>query len=141
VVSKIRAQRVADRIREEISDILIKEVQDPRLVGISVTDVIVDRELEYANIYVSSVEGSIREQAILSGLIHATGFLRAELSQRIQLRSFPRLRFHWDPTFERADNMERLFASLHSEEQDKKHTVSLENPKDPESIESDQIDL
>jgi len=112
VVSQVRADRIAGRIREDLSEILIKESQDPRLFGISVTDVKVDRELDYANIYVSAVEGSQRAPEIIAALEHAQGFLRSELARRINLRSFPRLRFHWDPTFERAEAMERLFASL-----------------------------
>jgi ribosome-binding factor A len=95
---------------------LIQEISDPRLEGISVTDVKIDRELAYAEIYVSALEGSARSKEILEGLEHAQGYLRKELSQRIELRTFPRLRFHWDPTFERAEKIERLIASLHQEE-------------------------
>lgn len=116
MVSKTRKQRISERIREELSEMLLQEVSDPRLSGISVTDVEVDRELAYANIYVSALEGSSRAQEILDGLEHAQGFLRRELSQRIELRTFPRLRFHWDPTYERAEKIERLIAELHAQE-------------------------
>ena len=112
MVSKMRAQRIADRIFEELSVILLMEVSDPRLVGVSITNVRVDRELAYASIYVSSIEGSEVADEILEGLQHAGGFLRRELAQRIQLRSFPRLRFYWDPSPERADHIDRLIASL-----------------------------
>jgi len=115
VVSQLRAQRIADRILEELSEILLWHISDPRLTGISVTDVKVDRELAYADIYVSALEGNLRAKEILAGLEHAQGFLRHELSQRIELHSFPRLRFRWDVTFERADRIEQLIASLHSE--------------------------
>lgn len=112
MVSKIRTQRIADQIRQELSSILIFNSSDPRLTGISITDVTVDRELAFANIYVSAVEGSERSDEILSGLMHAKGYLRRELSQRIKLRSFPKLRFHWDPTPENAEHIERLIADL-----------------------------
>lgn len=134
MVSKVRVQRIADRIREELSEILIKESVDPRLEGVSVTDVKVDRELEFANIYVSAVEGSQRAQEILEGLSHAQGFLRSELARRINLRSFPRLRFHWDPTFEKAEHMERLFASLQNDQQSGEGGVSTEGS---DSIQTD----
>jgi ribosome-binding factor A len=131
VVSKTRAQRIADRIREELSEMLIQEISDPRLAGISITDVHVDRELAYAEIYYSALEGEKRAKDILDGLEHAQGFLRHELSQHIELRTFPRLRFHWDPTFERAERIEKLIASLHAEEataeQDPSH-ADLEPP-------------
>ena len=114
--SKVRLQRIADRVREEISEMLIREIHDPRLVQIYITDVKVDRELAFADIYVSAVEGSIRSSEILSGLEHASGFLRHELSSRIELRTFPRLRFHWDPTPENADHIERLIVELRKNE-------------------------
>lgn len=116
MVSKLRQQRINERIREELSEMLLQEISDPRLTGLSVTDVRVDRELAYANIYVSSYEGSVRKKEILEGLEHASGFLRHTLAQRIELRTFPRLRFHWDPTYERAERIEQLLASLRNEE-------------------------
>lgn len=94
---------------------VIQDISDPRLEGVSITDVTVDRELTYAEIYVSALEGVERSAAILSGFEHAQGFLRRELAQRIEIRVFPRLRFHWDPTFERAEKIERLISSLHQE--------------------------
>lgn len=112
MVSKLRAERVAERIYEELSTILIMEVSDPRLATVSVTDVTVDRELAFATIYVSSLEGSEAAQGIIEALNHAMGYLRRTLAQRIQLRSFPRLRFVWDPIPERADKIDRLLDSL-----------------------------
>jgi ribosome-binding factor A len=117
LVSKTRATRIADRIREELSELLIQNISDPRLAGISVTDVTVDRELAYAEIFVSAVEGSSRSKEVLAGLEHAQGFLRRELAHRVDLRQFPRLRFHWDPTFERAEALERLIAELHQDDE------------------------
>lgn len=115
--SKIRLKRIGDRIREELASMLVKEIQDPRLLGVMVTDVTVDRELAYAEVFVSAVEGNERSTEVLNGMQHAGTFLRAALSQRIDLRVFPRLRFHWDPTPERADRFERLLHSLKQEEQ------------------------
>jgi len=112
MVSKLRAERVAERIHEELSNILIMEVSDPRLGMVSITDVSVDRELAFATIYVSSLEGSEAAEGIIQGLNHARGYLRRALAQRIQLRSFPRLRFVWDPIPERADKIDRLLDSL-----------------------------
>lgn len=112
----VRLQRIADRIREVLAEMLIKEINDPRLEQITITDVTVDRELAYANIFVSCVEGSVRSKDILSGLKHASGYIRRELANRIDLRSFPHLRFHWDPTPENADKIEKLLFSLSKDE-------------------------
>lgn len=108
----IRLQRIADRIREELSEMLIREINDPRLEQVYVTDVQVDRELAFANIYVSAIEGSQRSKEVLVGLKSASGYIRRELAQKVELRSFPRLRFHWDPTPENADQIERLLLEL-----------------------------
>ncbi len=115
--SKQRLQRIAERLREELSEMVIMEISDPRLSGISITDVTVDREFTYADIYVSAVEGHERAAEVLEGLAHASGYLRKALAERVELRVFPRLRFHWDPTPEKADHIERLIASLHAEEE------------------------
>jgi len=112
VVSTTRAQRIALRIREELSEMLVLEIYDPRLRDVSITDVTVDRELAYADIYVSAIQGSEGSAEIFQGFERAQGFIRRELSRRVELRTFPRLRFHWDPTFERAERIERLIAGL-----------------------------
>jgi ribosome-binding factor A len=127
MVSKNRAQRIADRIYEEISEMLIFDIQDPRLSGVSVTDVVVDRELAFADIYVSSVQGSESAEDILSGFQRASGFLRSELARRIDLRTFPQIRFHWDQTPERAEKIEKLLDSLSQESQLTSEDDLLEN--------------
>lgn len=115
MVSKQRTERIAERIRNELSEMLIYDISDPRLEGVSITDVNVDRELAFASIYVSAFEGSVRTDEIMAGLESARGYLRRELSHRINLRSFPHLRFYWDPTFERAEHIDKLIASLQEE--------------------------
>lgn len=132
MVSKQRVQRIAERIQEDLSEMLIHEVSDPRLAGISVTDVRVDRELAFADIYVSALEGSERAEEILDGLEHASGFLRSELASRVDLRTFPRLRFHWDPSFERAERIEQLIASLHEQSSPQNSDTPLREDEDGE---------
>jgi ribosome-binding factor A len=110
--SGTRLQRIADRIRQELSEMLIREINDPRLKQIYVTDVKVDRELAYADVYVSAVEGVSRSADVLAGLESASGFIRRTLASRVELRAFPRLRFHWDMTPENADRIEQVLAEL-----------------------------
>ncbi|GAB4581168.1 MAG: 30S ribosome-binding factor RbfA [Anaerolineales bacterium] len=119
MVAKIRQQRIAERIREEVSEMVLGEITDPRVAGIMVTDVIVDRELAYATIFVSAYDSAERKQDILDGLENARGFIRYQLSQRIDLRSFPQVRFKWDPTPERAERIEKLLDTLALEEKQK----------------------
>lgn len=115
MVSKSRAVRIADRMREELAELLVKEISDPRLLGVSITDVEVDRELAYATIFFSSIEGAARADEIQAGFEHAQGFLRSELAHRINLRVFPRLRFRYDPTFEKAEHIEHLLDSINQD--------------------------
>ncbi len=91
---------------------LIHEINDPRLKQIFVTDVKLDRELAFADVYISALEGSSRSAEILAGLEAASGFFRRALSSRVEIRSFPKLRFHWDPTPENADHIEKVLAGL-----------------------------
>jgi ribosome-binding factor A len=116
VVSKLRLERISERIREDLAEILLQEVSDPRLEGVNITGVKVDRELAYADIFVSALEGAERTQEILEGLKHAQGYLRRSLAARIELRTFPRLRFHWDATAEKAERIEEIIAALHADE-------------------------
>jgi ribosome-binding factor A len=117
MASSGRANRIAQQIKEDLSTILLFDVGDPRLEGVYITDVNVDRELAYANIFVSTLEGSVREEEVLEGLNRAKGFLRSRLAQRIQLRSFPNLRFNWDPTPENAERIEKLLDSLRKDDE------------------------
>jgi ribosome-binding factor A len=119
MVSESRSVRIADRIKRELSLIFLQEIEDPRLEGVNVTSVNVDRELAYADVYVSAYEGSQRKEEIMAGLRHAHGYLRSELARSIShLRNFPEVRFHWDPIPERADRIDRLIAELDAEEQE-----------------------
>jgi ribosome-binding factor A len=110
--SGIRLQRIADRIRLELSEMLIREISDPRLKLIYVTDVKIDRELAYADVYVSAIEGVSRSKDVLAGLESASAFIKRTLASRVELRAFPRLRFHWDMTPENADRIEKKLAEL-----------------------------
>lgn len=116
MASQGRANRVAQRIKEELSTLMLFEVSDPRLENVFITHVKVDREMAFADIYVSALEGSERSDEILEGFDRAAGFLRSKLAQLIQLRSFPRLRFNWDHVPENADRIDRLIASLNKDD-------------------------
>ena len=114
--SVLRMKRINDRIKEILSMVLLAKVDDPRLSGVTITDVKVDRELDFANIYVSALEGQERADEILDALKKARGFLRYEVSQEIDLRVTPKFRFLWDPTPERADRIDNLLMEWQKEE-------------------------
>ena len=113
--SEARARRVGERIQEELAILLIRNVADPRLNMVTITEVDVDRELAYATIYVTASGGEEREEEVLEGMESASGYFKSELATRIQLRSFPQLRFRWDVAHERGQRIEELLDSLKTE--------------------------
>lgn len=117
MVSESRTDRIADRIQRELTLLFLQEISDPRLDGVTVTSVEVDRELAYADIYVTAVDAYDQKGEIMRALDKAAGFIRSQLVLSISnLRSFPQIRFHWDPTPERVDRLDQIFAELDQEE-------------------------
>jgi ribosome-binding factor A len=124
MATKARARKIAERIQEELADILMRNVADPRLAMVTITAVDVDRELAYAQIYVVASGDDERMDEVLAGLEGAQGYLRSQLAARIQLRSFPQLRFRWDASHERGARIEELLDSLQEERGEKAGDVS-----------------
>lgn len=85
------------------------EVTDPALLGVTVTEVTVDREIEYADVYVHSLDD---RDEVMAGLQRANGFLRRELAIRTRFRKTPVLHFHWDVALEHGERIDELLASL-----------------------------
>lgn len=107
-----KKDRIAERIRIVMSELLMREVSDPRLQSVTVTDVKLDPEIMYARVYVNALGDEAREPEVMAGLDRAGGFLRRELSKRLRVRSVPELRFVWDKTLASADRVERLLDDL-----------------------------
>ena len=110
---KIRPERVAQRMRREVADILENKLRDPRVTGlVSVTDVEVSHDLSFAKVYVSVLEeGPARAQA-LEALRHASGFVRHALRPRLGLREVPEIRFLLDTSIERGARVEDILRRL-----------------------------
>jgi ribosome-binding factor A len=104
-----RIERVNTQIKRELSELILRELRDPRLDEfISVTDVAVSPDLKFARVYVSAVSGQEKQQQVLQALESASGFLRSELAKKIRLRRMPELHFQWDDSIERGDRILRL---------------------------------
>ena len=113
-----RQQRVSDRVREELADLLERRTEDPRLRGLTITSVEVTQDLKQAFIYVSSLAGVEGSQAALAGLEHAKRFFRRELAARIELRIVPDLIFRWDTSLETGERISRILDDLAKQEHD-----------------------
>ncbi len=111
-MSKIRQKRTADRIQTIMSELVQREIRDPRLQGLTITEVRIDRELQYADIYASALGDETRESEVITALNGVSGFLRRELAKRLTIRTVPQLHFHWDPTLAHAERVSQLLDSL-----------------------------
>jgi ribosome-binding factor A len=108
----IKQERMSERIREILSELFLMEVTDPALQGLTVTEVRLDRELEYADVYINALGEEDREDEIMAGLRRAHGFLRKRVGESVRIRRTPELRFHWDITLERGEAIEAALDRL-----------------------------
>ncbi|MBM2826666.1 MAG: rbfA [Dehalococcoidia bacterium] len=107
-----RIDRINELLREEISYLLVREVNDPRLQGfVTIVEVDTSSDLKFAQVYVSVLGNEAEKQEALLGLRSAAGFLRKSLANRIKMRSIPQLTFHGDNSIERGA---RLLESIHN---------------------------
>ena len=105
----IKQERAAQLIMEIMGNLLMFEVTDPALETVNITEVRIDRELEYADIYVHARDD---KDQVMAGLERASGFLRRELAARTSFRRTPVLHFHWDATIEHTERIDELLNSL-----------------------------
>jgi ribosome-binding factor A len=112
-----RADRVADLIKMEISDLLLKQVRDPRIGSVTITGVKVTDDLRTARVFFVELGKDQCSEEVQAGLGKAVGFLRRELGRRVQLRCVPELLFAYDSSFAYGDRIERLISEIHREEE------------------------
>ncbi|HRQ38059.1 MAG TPA: 30S ribosome-binding factor RbfA [Chloroflexota bacterium] len=111
-MSKIRQQRTAEQMQQLLSEIFLREMNDPRLQDVTVTEVTIDRELEHADVYVNALGDESRQPEVMSALSKATGYLRHEVAGRMSLRKAPHLHFHWDPRLRHFQEVEDILDTL-----------------------------
>ena len=108
-----RTERASKLIRREITGLLEREVNDPRLSKfISVTEVSLSPDLKYAKVYVSTLGSEINKEDLLAGFNNASGFLRKELAAHLRLKHVPQLSFHYDDSIERGARLLKLIGEL-----------------------------
>jgi ribosome-binding factor A len=112
-----RIERLNSLLRQEISDLLQREVKDPRIGNfVSITSVEISPDLSFARVFVSRFGTDAEKQETLSALTSAAGFIRHELSERMKARRIPELSFRLDNTIEKADHVLRLIDQLNEGE-------------------------
>jgi len=118
-----RVQRLNNLIRHEISELLQRQVKDPRLgIFIAVTEVSISPDLRHAMIFVSHMGSEEEKQETMSALASASGFFRRELAKRLRLRRIPELSFHWDDSIERGAHLLQLIDQVTPDSTAKRHS-------------------
>lgn len=121
-----RTDRIADQIQRDLAELIRSSIKDPRIGMVTINQVVVARDLGYADVYVTLLTiddlAADSEQVTLTIklLNGAAGFLRRELSRLIKLRTIPQLRFHFDASVRKGRHLDQLItkarqkdASLH----------------------------
>ena len=110
-----RIDRIEEQMRMELSDILERELQDPRILLVTVTRVKVTPDLGHARVFISTISAGGERKKALQGLRSAAGFVRRSLSGRLHhLRKIPDLTFEYDDTLESEIRIEQLFDQIKS---------------------------
>ena len=103
-----RPERVAELVLREISQMLLRDLKDPRLRGVTITGVKVSDDLRHARIFFSHLEGAPHADAVIAGFESAAGFIRRQIGRALSLRYTPDLAYEFDPGLERAARIDTL---------------------------------
>jgi ribosome-binding factor A len=107
-----RPARVGEKIREELSLLLHRKVNDPELAPVTVTEVSVTNDLRIAHVNYSAFVAKERRPAVAKALRRSSGFLRRELGHLLGLRYAPELQFHYDDSFDRGARIDAILRDI-----------------------------
>ncbi len=111
-----RLARLNEQFRREITDILRRDVRDPRVKDVVITGVAVTSDLWLARVYVRVAGGDEERKEAMKGLDAASNFIRRELGSMLQIRRLPELRFLEDETLEQANRIEEILREIRKEQ-------------------------
>ena len=107
-----RPARVGERIREELSLLLLRKVNDPGVASVTVTEVSVTNDLRIAHVNYSALVPPEERPAVAKALRRSSGFLRRELGHLLGLRYAPELQFHYDDSFDRGARIDAILRGI-----------------------------
>ena len=114
-MSSNRPERVGEAIRDDLSQMIAREVHDPGVGFLTLTRVSVTPDLQIARVYYTALGDETARRETAKALRRASPFLRRQLGQRLRLRRVPQLEFFYDESIERADRVERILHELEEE--------------------------
>ena len=112
MAKQLRIEKLQELIKQEMSKMLLKELKDPRIGFVTVTDVEMTGDLREAKIYVSIMGGAEQVKSSLEGLNSALGFIRREIGQRVRLRFTPEISFALDTSLDYGDHIQKLLLQV-----------------------------
>ncbi len=113
-----RTSRIGEVIMRELAQMIQHEVSDPRVGMVTVSHVDVTSDLKYAKVFVTRLNGVESEQDVsecIAGLTNAAGFLKRGIAKRVEIRTIPELRFHYDKSLEHGFHMDELIAKANKD--------------------------
>jgi ribosome-binding factor A len=110
-----RADRVSDLLKEEISQLIQRGLKDPRIGFVTITRVLLSRDLRHAKVFFSTYGDEGAKQKSLEGLRSALGFIRGELGRRLNLRYVPEIEFRMDESLDHAFHIEEILHQMKRE--------------------------
>lgn len=113
--SQLRIEKLQELIKQEMSKMLLREIKDPRIGFVTVTDVEMTGDLREAKIFVSIMGDEEKVQESLKGLNSALGFIRREIGRRIKIRFTPEISFALDTSLDYSDHIQKILLDLDKE--------------------------
>lgn len=120
-MTKHRANRLAETLKEEISQMIREEIKDPRLGFVTVTAVDVVEDLGHAKVYISVLGSAEEAKESLAILNRAAGYVRGELGKRIRVRHTPEIVFKYDPSIEQGAHIAKLLKDVQAKQMENSH--------------------
>lgn len=114
MANSIRIKRLNHAFMEEISKILMEEIKDEDLKFVTITGCDITSDLSYCKVYFTVLDQD-KKNKVLEDLNNASSFIRGKVSERIEIRHTPELKFLYDDSIEYGEKMEKLFDKIHEE--------------------------
>lgn len=118
-MGNVRVEKIQELIKQETSEIIMRELKDPRVGFVTVTEVDVSSDLRNAKLYVSILGSDKQIEDTWKGLNSSLGFIRRELAHRIRLKFIPEIKFFMDTSLQYSAHIQELLIKVQKEE-DKK---------------------
>ena len=116
MASEDRAIRVAQVVKAEIAELLIRGLKDPRVGFVSIMGVRMSPDLRYANVYVSTYGSEKEKKSSIIGLKRSAGWIRKQLGKKLRLRLTPEVRFFEDDSLDQVFHLDEMIKEIHEEE-------------------------